>query len=378
MPALMPQPDSADKAILDSGNLCSVGILNCKTEQAMRTSAITIFIAVLFSFNAFAENNPGVPPDGTNVTKQATPLESAVIPNKEKSAPAAATASPSASPSPSQPPSPPKTVPLSQKLEQPLLELTDALTKFVKKQSEPENVATTILDFLIKLVALIAAIVGCYISYKGIKKIPWFKEHQDILVTILTVILLIVSSYLLSGLVTSVLYVLIAILILLIALLVAGAHLMEFIDAKYPDVRDDIVARFSESSTSKSADKLVRGNVRNIFDWLSNIVFVQGVNGNTQLKLTGSFVDGFDTSIFEIEADDRVLSHWENFSDRMLIPVKVNLRLVDSRNGQEAQLVNIQIGLVVVRLNNELQFKKFSNEGFQQLGDALVEWWQSK
>jgi len=260
-----------------------------------------------------------------------------------------------------------------QKFEEPLIKLTQALTKFVEKKSEPENAPTKVVDFLSKLGVLITTILGGYISYVGFRKIPWFKEYQALIATVLTAISLLVLFYLLSGLVTSAVYVLVAIIILLIALVLAIAHLVKFIDEKYPDVRDNILAHFSQSSTSRSAQTLVRDNVRNMFDWLSNIVFVQRVNGDVKLTLDGSFVDGFDTSVFEIEADDRVLSHWEIVNDSMLIPVKINLCVIDSTTGTEAQVVNIQLGLVVVRLDNELQFKAFSNDGFQLLGAALLE-----
>jgi uncharacterized membrane protein len=340
----------------------------------MKLSAIAIVIGLLLSFGAHAASDPGIPQNRASVASQiGLPSESSEAHRVEKPIQTLRPGPTEQHLSSIQPLDQQKIVSVPQKLEEPLIGLTRALTKFVEEKSEPENASTKVVDFLTKLGVLVATIIGCYVSYAGIRKIPWFAEHREFVVTAFTAIFLLVLFYLLSGLVTSVLYVLVAILILLISLFLAAAHLLKFIDEKYPDVRDNILAHFSESSSSRSAQKLVRDNVRNMFEWLSNIVFMQRVNGDTLLTLVGSFVDGFDTSIFEIEADDRVLSHWEIINDKMLIPVKMNLRVIDSSTGTDAQIVNIQLGLVVVKMNNKLQFKKFSNAGFQVLGAALIQ-----
>lgn len=339
----------------------------------MKLNVTVIVIGLLLSFSVCAGNSHSIEQDKVTAPAIAPSLSGLSTGHRVKSAQTNATKSAYRNFSSTHAASQQQVVYVSTKLEEPLIGLTQALTKFVKKKSDPEDVPTKVLDFLSKLWILIATILGCYISYKGISKVPWFKQHQELIVTVITATFLLVLFYLLSSLVTSVLYVIIAILILLISLLLAAAHLIKFIDEKYPDVRDRILAHFSESSDGKSAQKLVRKNVRSMYDWLSSIVFMQRVNGDIQLKLNGSFVEGFDTSIFEIEADDRVLSHWEIIGDKMLIPVKVNLRLIDSSTGVEAQVVNIQLGLVVVRLDNQLQFKKFSNDGFQLLGAELLQ-----
>jgi len=258
-------------------------------------------------------------------------------------------------------------------LEQPFADLAKALTKLVEKKSEPEKLGTTIFDLLGKLGALVVTILAGYGSYKASRKIPWFKENREFVATVVTAVSVVVLFYLLSGIVTSVLYVLVAILVLLIALVLAGAHLLKFIDDKYPDVRDSVLSSFAESSGTKSARKLVRDNIRNVGDWLSGLVFIQSLNGEDELVLEGSFAEGFDTSVFQLHPAERVTAHWQNIDDTMLIPIGTTLRLRDSASREEAEVINIQMGMIVVRIGDALRFKKFNVDGFQSLGAALIQ-----
>ena len=293
---------------------------------------------------------------------QSTSAASAVLATKPSSAAAASSATPTS-----------LAASVPQALEQPIVDLAKALTKLAEKRAEPEKITTTIFGLLGKLGALVGTLIAAYGSYKASKKIPWFKENREFVATVVTSVSVVVLFYLLSGIITSVLYVVIAVLVLLIALALAGAHLLQFIDEKYPDVRDSILHSFAESTTSKSTRKLVRDNTRNVCDWLSNIVLVQSLNGDYELVLIGSFVEGFDASTFQLHPAERTTAHWQIIDDRMLVPVGTTLRLKNAVNGNEAEVVNIQMGMVVVRVGEGLCFQRFDADGFKILGAALLQ-----
>jgi len=257
-------------------------------------------------------------------------------------------------------------------LEQPISDLAKALTRLADKKAAPEKLTTTVGELLSKLGALITAIVTGWGAYKASKKIPWFKEHRELIVTVVGAIFLVVLFYVLSGIVTSVLTVIVAILVLLVALVVASAHLLSFIDEKYPDARDGVLSWFSESTTSKSAQKLVRDNTRLMCDFLENLLFNMRTTGESELVLSGSLTEDFDTSVFRLVPSERLISHWQIIDDKIIVPVGTSLHLKNTDSGAMGEVVNVQMGMVVVRINDSLCFKKFSLDGFQRLGVAFV------
>ena len=258
-------------------------------------------------------------------------------------------------------------------IEMPLVDLVKALTKLVEKKSEPEKLSTTLLELLEKLGALIGTLIACYASYKASKEIPWFKENKEFIGTVAAAVALVVLFYLLSGIVTSVLYVFVAILILLVALVISAAHLLSFIDTRYPDVRDSILSRFSDSPQQKPLKKIVRDNAKNLYDFLVNIAFAQSVAGEPELTLHGSLAEGFDKSTFRFTPSENIASSWQIIDDRLLVPVGMSITLCRDDNSEEAVIVNIQLGLVVVRIGDKLELRKFNHEGFKRLGAAFVQ-----
>jgi len=256
-------------------------------------------------------------------------------------------------------------------LERELTKLAAKVNVLLEPKKEDTKLAETFMDFLSKLVTLAATILGCFVSYKGLKKIPVVKDNSEIVILSLSAVVLLVLFYLLSGLVTSVLYVLIAIIILSIALVLAAAHLLKFIDDKYPEVKDSIIAHFEGTKTDASVRRMARDNVRRMEDWLSSLVFIQQIKGEKQLELAGSFVEGFDRSLFQIHPDKGIAAHWKNLDDRMLVPVmaSVTIYLKDELRGE---VVNIQPGMVVITVSGEVQYKRFSNEGFTLMGESLL------
>jgi hypothetical protein len=247
-------------------------------------------------------------------------------------------------------------------LERELVNLAATLNARLR-QPEKKSLSESFLDFLAKLAALIATIIGCIVSYKGLKKVPAFNDNKEVIALILGTIVLAVVFYCLSGLVTSVLYVLIAILVLLIALTLGVAHLLKFIDEKYPDAKDGIISFFSGSPEGKSVRRLARENISAMQSWLENIVFFQKLTGKMSLELAGSFVAGYDMSHFEIQPDDSLVPHWKNVDGRMLVPVKVRLTVFNSEDKSIAEVVNVQTGVVVVRSQESLHFKEFDYNG---------------
>lgn len=259
-----------------------------------------------------------------------------------------------------------------------LVALTSALTKFVEKRSEPENLTTTVFDVLAKVAALLVTLIAGYGAYKATQTLPWFKEHKEFIATCVVSAAVVVLFYLLSGIVVSTLYILIAVLVLLTAMLIAAAHLLAFIDTKYPDVRDSILASFSESSADKDLQKLARDNIRNMHSWLSSLSFIQNLSGDIELHLPGSFATDFDSTTFRLEPSERITSGWQLIDDRMLIPISASIVIRNSEDMLEGLVVNIQPGLVVISVEGKIQYKKFDQPGLQLLASALNQYLMAK
>jgi hypothetical protein len=238
-------------------------------------------------------------------------------------------------------------------LEKELTKLAVTLNGALATKKEERKPVDSLVDLLSKLATLVATILGCFVTYKGLRKIPSVRDNSEILILALGAAVVLVLFYLLSGLVTSVLYVLVAILILLIALVLAAAHLIKFIDERYPEVKDSIIAYFSESSTEVSLRHTARDNVRRMRDWLSSLSFNQQINGEPEMELIGAFAQGYEKSIFKIHPDGAVAPSWKNIDDRMLVPIMTS---VTFRGADEscAELVNVQPGLVVIKVGNEV------------------------
>ena len=258
-------------------------------------------------------------------------------------------------------------------LESELTEVAKSVNAQLHAKTPSKSSTDTLLDFLSKLAGLIVTLLGAFVTFKGLKKVPVVKDNQGIVVVGLGVVVLAVLFYFLSGLVTSVLYVLVAILVLLIALLLAGAHVLKFIDDEYPDVKDSIIAFFDGSSQQKSGRKLSRDIIRQLEQWLATVVFLQQINAETRLVLVGSFVGGYDVSVFEIHPDQNTFAHWKNLEDRMIVPITAALTVVKSEDKSSAEVVNIQPGLVVVRKSDGIEYVAFDHDGFKRVGIALVQ-----
>jgi len=257
-------------------------------------------------------------------------------------------------------------------LEKELTKLATKLNSSLEPKKDDKITLNIFVDFLTKLVTLVATILGCFVTYKGLIKIPAVRSNSEILIFGLGAVVVLVLFYLLSGLVTSVLYVLVAILILLIALVLAAAHFIKFIDEKYPDVKDSIIAHFTESSADASLKRNARNNLRMIRDWLSSLSFTQQIHGEPQLELIGAFAEGYKRSVFTLSPNDVVAPFWKNVDDRLLVPVMISVTFYDEDNNV-AELVNIQPGLVVVREGDSFKYVRFDNSGFRLLGVSLME-----
>jgi hypothetical protein len=111
---------------------------------------------------------------------------------------------------------------------------------------------------------------------------------------------------------------------------------------------------------------------------LATLLFVQSLSGESENVLAGSFVDGFDASVFKLVPSDRLVAQWTNVDDRMLIPIATKLLLRDGVNSTEAEVVNIQVGFVVVRIGEAMSFRKFNLPGWQTLFASLLDLQQRK
>jgi hypothetical protein len=257
-------------------------------------------------------------------------------------------------------------------LEKELTKLATTLNTTLGSKKEEKKTVDSIVDFLSKLAALVATILGSFVTYKGLRKIPAVRDNSEILILALGAVIVLVLFYLLSGLVTSVLYVLVAILVLLIALVLATAHLIKFIDEKYPDVKDSIIAHFSESSSEASLRRTARDNVRGMCNWLLSLSFIQQINGEPEMELIGAIAEGYKKSLFKIHPDGAVAPFWKNVDDRLLVPVMISVTF--HADGESvAELVNIQPGLVVIKVGDKFKYAAFDNKGFQLMAASLLQ-----
>jgi hypothetical protein len=323
-------------------------------HSILRTLAVLVFVIGLASRGD--AQSADVPPASAAVSTAASPPPTHT---KETDTPATPTA-------------PAATITMPENLQQPIVDLTKSLTRLADKKAEPEEVTTTLGELLKKLGELIGAIVGAWAAYKAGKEVPWLKEHRELIALVGTSVSLVVLFYVLSSVVTNVLVVVCALLVLLIALLVAAAHLLSFIDSKYPDARDAVLDWFADSSASKSTQKFARDNLRNLRDWLESVLSVMRLSSESTLTLSGALCEGFEVSEFTLVPNERIVSHWELMNDRMVIPVGVALRVRNSETNLEGEILNIQMGLLVVRIDEELHFKAFSMDGFHGLGVSFM------
>jgi hypothetical protein len=257
-------------------------------------------------------------------------------------------------------------------LERSLTKLADKLNNSLELKKDEKNIPDTIIDLLIKIATLVATVLGCVVSYVGLRKIPAVRNNSGVLIAALGAIVVLVLFYLLSGIVTSVLYVIVAILILLTALALAAAHLMQFIDEKYPEVKELLITYFSVPSTEASLRHIARDNVRGMLDWLSRLSFIQQINGEPRLELIGTLAEGFERSVFELRPNASIAPFWKNIDDRLLMPVMASVTFYDKDNNA-AELVNIQPGLLVLKESGGLKYARFYDKGFSLLMASLLE-----
>jgi hypothetical protein len=310
-----------------------------------------------------SEQKAGNPPVAKQEPTTVTPKQESALQTK----PAAAQSSPPATGHSVQPEPAPQV-----ELEKELTKLAAKLNETLGAKKEEKKTLDSVVDFLTKLAALVATILGCFVTYKGLRKIPAVRDNSEILLLALGAVVVLVLFYLLSGLVTSVLYVLVAILILLIALVLAAAHLIKFIDEKYPDVRDSLIAYFSESSTEASLKRTTRDNIRRMRDWLSTLAFMLQINGEQEIELIGAFVEGYEKSLFKIHPDSAVAPFWKNVDDRLLVPVMTSVTLCVGDESR-AELVNIQSGIVVIKVGDGFKYARFDYKGFELMSASLLQ-----
>jgi hypothetical protein len=254
--------------------------------------------------------------------------------------------------------------------------LETALTKLVEKLNGEEkkaekSLAEAILEFLGKLAALVATILGCFVTYKGLRKIPVVRDNSGILILGCGAVVVLGLFYLLSGLVSPVLYAVVAILILLIALVLAAAHLMKFIDEKYPDVKDAILSNFTEGTPGESFRRAGRNRLRALHEWLSCLSWCQKEWREPELELNGTLAEGFVRSVFKLLPNDAAAPSWRNLDDQLLMPIMTRVTFL-GENNKAAELVNIQAGLVVIKEGDNVRFARFDNEGYAVLLTSLT------
>ncbi|MCG7537335.1 hypothetical protein [Pseudoalteromonas sp. OOF1S-7] len=248
------------------------------------------------------------------------------------------------------------------------------LRSFLKSKQESPPLQEKLLKLLTGIATVIGSILASYISYVGLTQIPFFEKNKGFIAGIFGTIAFLVGLYVISGIIVSVIYVFIAVLVLLLAILVFGAQLIGVIDEKYPEIKAKILNSITGSGKDTPLKALTRKNVGSLESWLSNIVFVQQISGEPELELIGSFVEGYTSTRFTVNPDAKISAHWKNVDDRMLVPIAAKLEIYNAENGQEAEVLNFQTGLVVVREGERTKFEKFNVEGYSILNASLVQW----
>ncbi|MEW8626589.1 MAG: YrzE family protein [Candidatus Thiodiazotropha sp.] len=261
----------------------------------------------------------------------------------------------------------------SQVLQKEVAATLSELRSFLKSKQESPPLHEKLLTLLGSLATVIATLLGSYISYIGLKQIPFFEKNKGLIAGILGSIAFLVGLYVISGVIISVVYVFIAILVLILAIIVFGAQLISVIDEKYPEIKTKILNSVVGGGEETPLKSLSRKNIDSLESWLSHIVFIQQLGGDTTLELTGSLVEGFTATKFTVSPDAKISAHWKSIDDRMLVPVAAKLEVFNIETERSAEVLNFQTGLVVIKENDETKFERFNVEGFSILGAALMQ-----
>ena len=263
--------------------------------------------------------------------------------------------------------------PNSEAIQNEVVATLSELRSFLKSKHESPPLYEKLLTLLGSIATIIATLLGAYISYIGLSQIPFFEKNKGLIAGILGSIVFLVGLYVISGVIVSVVYVFVAILVLILAIIVFGAQLISVIDEKYPEVKTKILNSVVGSGHETPLKSLSRKNIDSLESWLSNMVFIQQIGGDTTLELVGSLVEGFTATRFTVSPDAKISSHWKNVDDRMLVPVAAKLEVFNTETERSAEVLNFQTGLVVIREGDETKFERFNVEGFSILGTALMQ-----
>jgi hypothetical protein len=297
---------------------------------------------------------------------------------------------------------------LDDNLSNELSRLTGVIANYVNSLPDETDEKRGILDFVSKLALLIGTILSCLGAYKALTTRPFFNKHREAIILISALLIFSALFYLLSGLVVSIVYIALAIIIVLSVLLLSSVYLLNFIDEKYPESKINLIDYFAEVVEGKSIKKLAKRNLSLIEDWLNSVILHQQIYNEPKLELSGSFVKGYNKTIFEIMPDESVVSHWKKIDNKMLIPIQVRITVVNTPDKPSAEavvntpdkpsaeavvntpdkpsaetvvntpyenlaeIVNIQYGVVVVGEHKEWVFKGIDYKGFQDIGAEFL------
>ena len=158
--------------------------------------------------------------------------------------------------------------------------------EYVKQQRKPKGLIDTLLDFFSRLAALVGAVLGAVVIYKGLRSTSFWDANKEWIVSVLAAIVIGVLLYFLSGIVVSVVYVLVAALVLTIILAVSGVYLLRTIDELFPDKKYDVLSFFVKPKGSFKQDRLAKKILNNTHQWLDAVLnFQKLLMGNTRLNL---------------------------------------------------------------------------------------------
>lgn len=267
---------------------------------------------------------------------------------------------------------------ISKQLDDGLVELVKSLSNMVESKKTPGFSWTSVGDFVLKFLGIMASIFGPYVAYLGLTQVPFFEKHKSTIASIATISGIVLCIYIFSSIVTSLLYALVAFIILITALVVACAFIIKFIDDSYPEVKESIIAAFSPSNHQTNLKSLSRKNCQAIGAWLDSFVSSQQLTGQFKLKLNGSIVKGFDNSNFELVPHQNISPHWAVIDKEVLVPINIKLTVSDSKSGEEAVVININNGLVAVQSGEKLIYKQFNFDGVSEMVKSMLHIEQEK
>ena len=174
------------------------------------------------------------------------------------------------------------------------------------------------------------------------------------------------------------LYVAIAVAFLLLGFAATASYVLATIAQHMPGARERI-ERWLMGTEAAPLQKQNERKIRETQECLAEIVFSQQAFGESSVELDGSFVEGYDSSVFELIPGETAAPQWTTPDFQVLSPRGLRVTVKSKSPDREPRTIaSIQLGLVVLQTSEGHEFAKFSGTGFQSLNKSFHAWRQKK